>query len=98
MLEWLIPVSLFWILAAVFLGALPVNLVGGSGLQQILGLLLLYVLYLAVWGVLHRLLGDGVPVRVIVPTVVATLLFPLLAKVAFAIVRVRMERAKAASH
>jgi hypothetical protein len=98
MLEWLIPVSLFWILAAVYLGALPVNLVGGSGLQQILGLLLMYVLYLAVWGVLHRVLGDGIAVRVIVPTVVATLLIPLLAKVAFAIVRVRVERARAAAH
>ncbi|HJR62436.1 MAG TPA: hypothetical protein VJ803_01945 [Gemmatimonadaceae bacterium] len=98
MLEWLIPVSLFWILAAVFLGALPVNLVGGSGLQQILGLLLMYVLYLAVWGVLHRLLGDNLLVRVIVPTVVASLLIPLLAKVAFAIVRVRVERARAAAH
>ncbi|HJU66095.1 MAG TPA: hypothetical protein VJ596_10480 [Gemmatimonadaceae bacterium] len=98
MLEWLIPVSLFWILAAVLLGALPVNLVGGSGMQQILGLLLMYLFYLAVWGILHRLLGDDIAVRVIVPTVIATLALPVLAKLAFAIVRVRVVRDQSAAH
>jgi len=50
---WLIPISLFWILAAVYFGGFNISIVGGSGFRQVLGLLVTYLLFLVAWGLLR---------------------------------------------
>src|SRR5437660_3324707 len=55
-----LPISLFWILAAVYLGGWAVELHGGKGLTQVLGLLLSFILWIVAWRLLHGLfMGSG---------------------------------------
>ena len=46
MLVWLLPIALFWVIAAVYLGAAPIYVKGGGAWQQIGGLLLHFGAYL----------------------------------------------------
>ncbi len=95
MLDWLIPISLFWTLIAVYIGGCPVHVEGGSGTRQVLGLVGTFALYLVVWGLLHAVLGGtGLVTRVAVPTVVCVLALPLFTAVGFRVmgVRVRLHR------
>ena len=101
MLDWLIPSSLFWIVAAVYLGALSVLLVGGTGARQVLGLVLTFVLYLALWGVVRWVLGrigEGFILQTLLPTVIVLAAFPLLVRAGFGALGVRVERARAPVH
>lgn len=36
-MEWLVPVCLFWVLTAIYLGGCPVEVVGGNGFRQVMG-------------------------------------------------------------
>ena len=93
MLGWLFPVALFWLLAALYLGASPISMKGGGAVQQILGLLLFYVVYLAVYGGLRAvLLGPLGEIfgGVVFPLLVASALIPVLGKVTFRVVGVRI--------
>ncbi len=36
-MEWLVPVCLFWVLTAIYLGGGPVEVVGGNGFRQVMG-------------------------------------------------------------
>ena len=98
MLEWLIPMCAFFPFVALYLGGLRIDLSGGRGVQQVLGLLLTFVVYLVVWRVLHgalasvgRILGG-----VVLATVVTTLLLPLEARLGYLVVGVRLKRLIAA--
>ncbi len=98
MLEWLIPLGAFFPFAALYLGALRIEPGGGRGLQQVLGLLLTLVLYLAIWRLLHGALAGLGPVLggVVLTTVVTTLLLPLEARLGYLVVGVKLRRTTAA--
>ena len=49
----LLPMMLFWTLIATYLGGWPVDLRGGSGFRQVLGLVLTFILFVVVWKLLH---------------------------------------------
>ena len=93
MLEWLIPLSLFWMAAALLLGGGHTELEGGSGLQQTLGVIGTFVLFHVVWGVLNAVLGPGAMGGLVISTVITLLLLPMLSWLAFRIVGVRLVRA-----
>jgi hypothetical protein len=98
LLTTLMPIALFWILEATYLGGWPVDAHGGSGIQQVLGLLLSFVLWVVVWRVLHAaLLGVG-PVLggLFITTVVATVLLPLTTWIGFKIVGVTVKQTASA--
>lgn len=94
MIEWLIPISVFWVMAAVFFGGLY-DAEGGSGGRQFLGLLLTFALYMAIFAVLRLALGGlwGPLGRLILPLALPTMLLGRLGQVAFRLVGVRIVRA-----
>lgn len=99
MLEWLIPIGGFWFVAVALLGSGPADVEGGSGLGQVIGLIVSYVLFVLVWaGARAAFGGMGFAGRVLLPTVLAVVLYPFLAWVAFKIVGVRLKRGSAAHH
>lgn len=90
---WLIPLALFWPLAALWLGGAEIRIEGGGGWRQLGGLLLSFVLFLAVWLGLRAAataMASGVVLTLVVPAVVVTVLLPLVAKAAFRVVGVRI--------
>jgi len=97
MLGWLAAFCLFWVIASLYLGGLDVELVGGSGFRQLLGLLIMNVLFLAAWRALAAALGGlgGLP-GVVLPYLVTVLLVPLLARGAFGVMGVKLRREGAA--
>lgn len=97
MLEWLVAVCAFVPLTAIYLGGMKVELAGGRGVQQLLGLVLTLVVYLVVWRVLHTVLAGIGPILggVILATVVAILLLPLEARTGFLMVGVKLKRTAA---
>ena len=42
MLAWLVPIAVFWSLAALYVGGAAINIEGGGGGRQTSGLLLLF--------------------------------------------------------
>ena len=100
MLIWLIPVALFWTMAALYLGGMAVDVEGGSGFRQVLGLILTFVVFLVAWGVMHTVLrGMGaVLFGVVLPTALAILALPILARIGFRIVGVRLLRTEGHGH
>lgn len=91
-MAWLVPLCVYPLVCALYLGGSPLRLEGGSGPREVLGLVLTFVLLLVAWGVLRPLLGTvlGGAALVIVTTIVAGLLLPLLARAAFRVVGVRV--------
>ena len=94
MLEWLIPVSAYWAASSLYLGGMGVDLRGGNGLKQVLGLVGGMVLFLVVWGVLRLVLGGfmGVIGRLAIPTVVTVVLLPWIIRAAYIPFGVRIEK------
>lgn len=93
MVAWLVPIAVFWPLAALYLGGAPIALEGGGGGRQTGGLLLHFAMYLGVYALLRVALSGPVgPVLggVVVPIVLVSILLPFLAKLAFRIVGVRI--------
>ncbi len=93
MLIWLIPVALFWGLAAVYLGGAPIRITGGGGLNQVAGLVLNFAAYLGVYAAIRTVLSGvlgAVIGGLVVPLLVASALIPLLAKFTFRVVGVRI--------
>lgn len=93
-MEWLVPLGLFWTLSAIYLGGWSIELVGGGGLRQVLGVVIAFVLFVAVWGVLRMILSGLGPIffGVIVPTAITTLLLPLLFRAAYFPMGIRIEK------
>lgn len=94
MAEWLIPISLYWPFAAIYLGATSVEPAGGGGLRQVGGLLLTFVLYGVAWGGLRAVLAGTLPTAaaLVAATLLATLLLPLLARLGFIALGVRLRK------
>ncbi len=95
MLAWLVPVALFWTLAALYLGGFSIDIEESSGVKHMGGLVLSFVLYLAVYGVLHAVLGGSLSEiwAVVGAALVASALLPLLSTVAFRVFGVRIRSA-----
>lgn len=93
MLGWLAAFCLFWVTTSIYLGGLEVELEGGSGLRQFLGLLGMLVLFMAVWRLLAALLGGlGAVPGVVLPFGLTVLSLPVLARVSFRLMGVRVRR------
>lgn len=92
MVEWLAPIALFWTMTALYLGGFPLHMDGGGAGRQLAGLFVSFALYLVVWFALRALLRGplGTVSGVAVACLVATLLLPVLARVAFRILGVRI--------
>jgi hypothetical protein len=92
-MEWLLPICLFWILAALYLGAWPVEVVGGNGFRQVMGVVDSYILYILVWGLLRAVLGGigGLFWDAVIPTVLASLALPLIVWAGYIVMGVRVQ-------
>lgn len=95
MVAWLVPIAFFWILAAVYLGGADIRFDGGGGLQQVLGLLLAFAGFLAVWAVSRMVLGGMMPgpLAVGVALAVGAATLPLVSRLTFRLVGVRIHAA-----
>ncbi|MFQ5679500.1 MAG: hypothetical protein ACE5HP_08570 [Gemmatimonadota bacterium] len=94
MVAWLIPIGLFWLLASLYLGGMNVQISGGSGVRQTLGLIETFVLFLLLWWASGRLLGGTGPFlgEILLPTAISVVAIPLLARVGFRMWGVRISR------
>lgn len=99
MLAWLIPAGVFWVLASLYLGGMGVEVEGGSGFRQLLGLLATFGLFMAAYAGLRTVLGGfaGVLGGIILPLAISCLLLGLLARVGFRLLGVKIRKA-GASH
>jgi len=94
----ILPIALFWLLEAVYLGGWPVDAHGGSAFQQVLGLVLTGILWAVTWVALSKLLTGIGPVLggIMLTSVVAAALLPLVNWIGFKIAGVSIRRAHAA--
>ena len=95
-----LPISLFPILAAVFLGGWHIDLHGGSGRREVLGLLISTVVWVVLWHLLHSLfLGFG-PVLggVVIASFVAAVLLPAVCWLGYKLVGVSITKGHAGAH
>lgn len=93
MIEWLIPAGLFWVVGAVFFGGLY-DAETGSGWQQFVGLLLTFVLYMAIFAVLRLALAGplGLLGRLILPAAIPTIFLGRMGQLVFRVLGVRLVR------
>ena len=59
MFEWLVPVALFWTLAAMYLGGAEIRFEGRDGPLQLAGLALHFAAFLGAWAVLRMVLTTA---------------------------------------
>jgi hypothetical protein len=96
----LLPFSLFWILAAIYLGGWTIDVRGGNGITQILGLLITYVLFIAVWKGLHAaFLGVGeILGGIIITSFLTAALLPAVSWVGYKLVGISVEKSHGHTH
>ena len=99
MIVWLPAIALFPILAALYLGGAAINIEGGGGGRQIAGLLLHYAAFMGAFAVVRlvALTFMGPVPSVAVAMVGAAILLPLLARLTFRAVGVRITSAEVVS-
>lgn len=96
MVEWLAPVSLFWLLASIYFGGTNIEIRGG-GPRQLVAVFVTFALYLVVWALIRMgARGLGAIPSVVVATIAASILIPVLARVGFRVMGVRLSRPAAA--
>lgn len=90
--EWLVPVVVFWMVGAMYLGGAPIRIEGGGGVRQLGGLAASFVLFLAVWWGLRTVLATvlGTIGAIAAAAVVALILLPAVCKVGFRLFGVRI--------
>ncbi len=93
-MEWLLPICLFWILAALYWGGFPVEVVGGNGFRQVMGVIDSYVLFILVWALLRAVLGGlgGLLWTAVVPTILVSLALPLIIWAGYIVMGVRVQK------
>jgi hypothetical protein len=95
-LAWLVPIAVFWSLAALYLGGAAINIKGGGGGRQTLGLLLLFASYLGVYTICGLALTGVAGAAfggIVFPVLIASISIPLLTRVMFKLVGVSVSRA-----
>ncbi len=99
MIVWLPAMALFPILAALYLGGAAIRIEGGGGGRQIAGLLLHYAAFMGTFAVLRLVILTFMgPVQSVVLAMVgAAILLPLLARLMFRVVGVRITSAEGVS-
>lgn len=96
MVEWLAPVCLFWILVSIYLGGTHIEIRGG-GPRQLLAVFVTYALYLVAFALVRMVAGGpGNVGAVVAATVAASLLLPILARLGFLLLGVKLSRPAAA--
>jgi len=91
--DWLLPLTLFWFAVAIWMGGVDMEVSGGSGLKQSIGLLLSYVLFVVVWRVVYHLTGPDTAMGHVKATIVSLLLLPVAVLVGFRIMGGKVHRA-----
>ncbi len=99
MIVWLPAMALFPILAALYLGGAAIHIEGGGGGRQIAGLLLHYAAFMGAFALVRLviLLFLGPVLSVALAMVGAAILLPLLARLTFRVVGVRITSAEGPS-
>ena len=99
MIVWLPAMALFPILAALYLGGAAINIEGGGGGRQMAGLLLHYAAFMGAFAVLRLvvLTFAGPVLAVAMAMVGAAILLPLLGRLTFRVVGVRITSAELVS-
>ena len=95
---WLVPTVLFWLVAVLYFGGLTVEVRGGTGFRQFVGLMLTYGLFLVVWGVLHSLVGADTAKGALVASAVAVVGLPIEARLGFLVMGASVGRGRGAAH
>jgi hypothetical protein len=97
MIAWLVPVSMFWLVAALYLGGFNLEIEGGGGLRQFVGLLVSFVLFVVVFRVLGMALGGVGPWlgRIVLPAVLSVALLPIITRAGFSPVGVKIRKGHA---
>jgi hypothetical protein len=85
-MDWLVAVVLFWFAAAIYFGGYERDVAGGSGVRQLVGLLVTYAIFLGVWRLIEGFVGTETALGIIVASVAAGLLLPLEARLGFLVV------------
>ena len=96
MLAWLVPIAVFWSLAALYVGGAAINIEGGGGGRQTLGLLLLFASYLGVYticGLFLTSVAGSAFGGIVFPVLIASISIPLLTRVMFKLAGVSVSRA-----
>jgi formate hydrogenlyase subunit 4 len=96
MVQWLVPISLFWLVAPIFLGGWPVDVKGGNPVTQVLGLLVSFAVFLVVWAVLRAVFaGFGAVPHTVLPAILTTLLLPFISMAGFRILGIKIVHSSA---
>jgi hypothetical protein len=99
MIAWLVPVSMFWLVAALYLGGFDLEIEGGGGVQQFLGLILSFVLFVVVFRVLGMALGGALGASlggIVFPSILSVALLPVITRVGFRPLGVKITKGHAA--
>lgn len=94
--EWLVPLAIFLMVGALYLGGAPITFHGGGGVRQLGGVLASLVLYLVAWGVLRTVLGGpvGAILAIVFATIVATIALPWICRLGFLVFGVKIRSAE----
>lgn len=101
MIAWLVPVSMFWLVAAIYLGGFDLEIEGGGGLRQFVGLILSFVVFVAVFRVLGMALGGALGPNlggIVLPAIVSVALLPVITRVGFLPMGVKIRKGHGRAH
>lgn len=95
---WLVPICAFLIAAPMYYGGFPIRFEGGGGIRQSGGLLVSFAVYLAAAVLLRGALEGMMSTffAVVISTIVALLLVPLISRLVFRVFGVRIVGAEEA--
>lgn len=93
MIQWLAPIALFTTLSAMYLGGFRIRIEGGNA-NQVLGLLVMFVLFLVVYSVVRIALAGvvGTIAAIVFGCIVAALAMPFYGPIAFRVVGARITK------
>jgi hypothetical protein len=96
----ILPVMLFVSLISTYIGGWALDVRGGNGVTQVLGLLISGVLFVVTWRLLHTaFMGVGeVLGGIVITTFVTAFLLPVLAWIGFKVVGVSIQGAHGHAH
>lgn len=98
--QWVLVISLFWMISALFLGGAPIRIEGGGGIRQSAALLTSFAAFLALWyGLDAALAGMASPVTSFLAAAgLSALLLPALSIGVFRLLGIRIRRSEGEGH